>query len=168
VYFAEKFNTLTDLGAAVLALPAAIVLIVLAALDGDAWRVVSISIYGLTLHPVLSGDAARALGLVAFRRGVGLGRDRWGAGTAADRPGAHLVDGDLPLDGVGGAGRAGAAASSAWHGGLCVGRGGRHVLYSGYRLLCARLTALLGAWCLAPVVIAGSAIHYVAILRYVL
>lgn len=45
----EKFNAYTHLGAAVLAVPAAIVLIVLAALDGDAWRVVSFSIYGLTL-----------------------------------------------------------------------------------------------------------------------
>ncbi|HJW12703.1 MAG TPA: hemolysin III family protein [Albitalea sp.] len=49
MYYGEKFNAFTHLGAAVLALPAAIVLIVLAALDGDAWRVTSVSIYGLTL-----------------------------------------------------------------------------------------------------------------------
>lgn len=45
----EKFNAITHLGAAVLALPAAIVLIVLAALERDAWKVVSVSVYGLTL-----------------------------------------------------------------------------------------------------------------------
>lgn len=45
----ERFNAITHLGAAVLALPAVIVLIVLAARDGDAWKVVSVSIYGLTL-----------------------------------------------------------------------------------------------------------------------
>jgi hemolysin III len=45
----EKFNAFTHLGAAVLALPAAIVLIVRAALGGDAWTVASVSIYGLTL-----------------------------------------------------------------------------------------------------------------------
>jgi hemolysin III len=38
-----------DLVAAALALPGAIVLIVLAAIDGDAWKLVSVSIYGLTL-----------------------------------------------------------------------------------------------------------------------
>lgn len=49
MYYGEKFNAFTHLGAAVLALPAAIVLVVLAARDGDAWKVVSFSIYGLTL-----------------------------------------------------------------------------------------------------------------------
>jgi hemolysin III len=49
MYYGEKFNAFTHLGAALLALPAAILLIVLAALDGDAWKVVSFSIYGLAL-----------------------------------------------------------------------------------------------------------------------
>ena len=49
MYDGEKFNAITHLVAAVLALPGAIVLIVLAAIDGDAWKVVSVSIYGLTL-----------------------------------------------------------------------------------------------------------------------
>lgn len=49
MYYGEKFNAFTHLGAAVLALPAAIALIALAALEGDAWKVASFSIYGLTL-----------------------------------------------------------------------------------------------------------------------
>lgn len=49
MYHGEKFNAITHLIAAALALPGAIVLIVLAAIDGDAWKVVSVSIYGLTL-----------------------------------------------------------------------------------------------------------------------
>ncbi|MEO7851906.1 MAG: hemolysin III family protein [Rubrivivax sp.] len=49
MYEGEKFNAITHLVAAALALPAAIVLIVLAAMSGDAWKVVSVSIYGLTL-----------------------------------------------------------------------------------------------------------------------
>lgn len=49
MYVGEKFNAITHLVAAALALPGAIVLIVLAAIDGDAWKVVSVSIYGLTL-----------------------------------------------------------------------------------------------------------------------
>ncbi|MEO7940212.1 MAG: hemolysin III family protein, partial [Burkholderiaceae bacterium] len=49
MYDGEKFNAITHLVAAALALPGAIVLIVLAAIDGDAWKIVSVSIYGLTL-----------------------------------------------------------------------------------------------------------------------
>jgi len=49
MYDGEKFNSITHLAAAALALPGAIVLIVLAAIEGDAWKVVSVSIYGLTL-----------------------------------------------------------------------------------------------------------------------
>lgn len=49
MYDGEKFNAISHLVAAALALPGAIVLIVLAAIDGDAWKLVSVSIYGLTL-----------------------------------------------------------------------------------------------------------------------
>ncbi|MGA7178484.1 MAG: hemolysin III family protein [Thiobacillaceae bacterium] len=45
----EKFNTLTHLLGAVLALAGTVALIVLASLDGDPWKVVSVSIYGVTL-----------------------------------------------------------------------------------------------------------------------
>ena len=49
MYYGEKFNALTHLVGAVLALAGSVVLIVLAALDGDPWKVVSVSIYGVTL-----------------------------------------------------------------------------------------------------------------------
>ncbi|MDR3395713.1 MAG: hemolysin III family protein [Parasulfuritortus sp.] len=45
----EKLNALTHLLGAVLALIGAIALIVLASLEGDPWKVVSVSIYGVTL-----------------------------------------------------------------------------------------------------------------------
>jgi hemolysin III len=49
MYYGEKFNALTHLVAAVLALVGTVVLVVLAALDGDPWKVLSVSIYGVTL-----------------------------------------------------------------------------------------------------------------------
>ncbi|MGZ5158392.1 MAG: PAQR family membrane homeostasis protein TrhA [Caldimonas sp.] len=49
MYYGEKFNALSHLVGAVLALVGAVVLIVLAALGGDPWKVVSVSVYGLTL-----------------------------------------------------------------------------------------------------------------------
>lgn len=45
----ERLNTWTHLAGAVLALAGTAVLIVLGALQGDAWKVVSFSIYGTTL-----------------------------------------------------------------------------------------------------------------------
>ncbi len=49
MYYGEKLNAITHLVAATLALAAAVVLVVVAALGGDPWKVVSVSIYGLTL-----------------------------------------------------------------------------------------------------------------------
>jgi hemolysin III len=49
MYHGERFNSLTHLVGAVLALAGAVVLVVLAAQDGDPWKVVGVSIYGLTL-----------------------------------------------------------------------------------------------------------------------
>ena len=49
MYYGEKFNALTHLVGAVLALGGSVALIVLAALGGDVWKLVSVSIYGLTL-----------------------------------------------------------------------------------------------------------------------
>jgi hemolysin III len=49
MYHGEKFNALTHLVGAVLALAGTTVLIVLAALNGDPWKVVGVSIYGFTL-----------------------------------------------------------------------------------------------------------------------
>ena len=49
MYYGEKFNAITHLVGATLALIGAIILIVLASLDGDPWKVVSVTIYGVTL-----------------------------------------------------------------------------------------------------------------------
>jgi hemolysin III len=49
MFYGEKFNALTHLVGAVLALAGTVMLIVLAALDGDPWKVVGVSIYGATL-----------------------------------------------------------------------------------------------------------------------
>jgi len=49
MYYGEKFNALTHLVGALLALAGSVVLIVLAARDGDPWKVVSVSIYSVTL-----------------------------------------------------------------------------------------------------------------------
>jgi len=49
MYDGEKFNAVTHLVGAVLALAGAIVLVVLAAIGGDPWKVVGVAIYGVTL-----------------------------------------------------------------------------------------------------------------------
>jgi hemolysin III len=49
MYYGEKFNAVTHLIGALLALAGAILLVVLSALDGDPWKVLSVSIYGTTL-----------------------------------------------------------------------------------------------------------------------
>ena len=49
MYYGEKLNAWTHLVGAILALAGSVVLIVLAALGGDPWKVVSVSIYGVTL-----------------------------------------------------------------------------------------------------------------------
>lgn len=45
----EKFNTYSHLAGALLALAGSVVLVVLGALSGDVWKIVSFSIYGATL-----------------------------------------------------------------------------------------------------------------------
>ena len=49
MYYGEKFNSVTHLVGATLALAGATLLVVLAGLGGDPWKVVSVSIYGVTL-----------------------------------------------------------------------------------------------------------------------
>ena len=49
MYDGEKFNAWTHLVGTILAIPGAIILIVLAALNGAPWKIVSVSIYGATL-----------------------------------------------------------------------------------------------------------------------
>lgn len=49
MYYGEKFNAWTHLVGTILAIPGVVVLIILAALKGDPWKIVSVSIYGATL-----------------------------------------------------------------------------------------------------------------------
>jgi hemolysin III len=49
MYYGEKFNAVSHLLGAVLALAGTVVLVVLAAIGGDPWKVVGVSIYGATL-----------------------------------------------------------------------------------------------------------------------
>ena len=49
MYHGEKLNAITHLVGAVLALVGSTVLVTLAAVSGDAWKVVSVTIYGVTL-----------------------------------------------------------------------------------------------------------------------
>jgi hemolysin III len=57
MYYGEKLNAWTHLVGAVLALGGAVVLIVVAALDGDVWKISSVSIYGVTLVLLYSFSA---------------------------------------------------------------------------------------------------------------
>jgi hemolysin III len=49
MYYGEKFNAVSHLLGAVLALAGTVVLVVMAALSGDPWKVVGVSIYGASL-----------------------------------------------------------------------------------------------------------------------
>lgn len=49
MYHGERFNSISHLAGALLAIVGTVVLIVLGATQGDAWKVVSFSIYGATL-----------------------------------------------------------------------------------------------------------------------
>ncbi len=49
MYYGERFNSITHLVGAALALAGLVVLVVFAALQGDIWKIVSFSIYGTSL-----------------------------------------------------------------------------------------------------------------------
>jgi len=49
MYHGERFNSITHLVGAALALAGFVVLVVFAALQGDIWKIVSFSIYGTSL-----------------------------------------------------------------------------------------------------------------------
>ncbi len=49
MYYGEKFNAITHLVGTALALAGSVVLVVLASLTGDPWKIVSVTIYGVTL-----------------------------------------------------------------------------------------------------------------------
>ncbi len=57
MYHGEKFNALTHIVGAVLALAGSLVLIQLAVLGGDPWKVVSVTIYSVTLVLLYSFSA---------------------------------------------------------------------------------------------------------------
>lgn len=57
MYYGEKFNAWTHLVGAILAVAGTAVLVLLAAQSGDAWKMVSISIYGATLVLLYSFSA---------------------------------------------------------------------------------------------------------------
>ena len=54
MYYGEKFNAVTHVVGTVLALLGATVLVVLAAMEGDPWKVSSVAIYGVTLVSLYS------------------------------------------------------------------------------------------------------------------
>ena len=54
MYYGERFNSYSHLAGAILALIGSIVLIVLGALSGNVWKIVSFSIYGVTLVALYS------------------------------------------------------------------------------------------------------------------
>lgn len=49
LYYGEKFNAITHLVGAILAIIGSAVLIIMASRQGDPWKIVSVSIYGFTL-----------------------------------------------------------------------------------------------------------------------
>ncbi|MCK9258216.1 MAG: hemolysin III family protein [Azoarcus sp.] len=49
MYYGERFNSYSHLAGTVLALAGAVVLIVIGAMSGDPWKIVSFAIYGATL-----------------------------------------------------------------------------------------------------------------------
>lgn len=57
MYHGEKFNSITHVVGAALAVLGLVVLVVLASLHGDAWRVVSFSIYGSSLVLLYTSSA---------------------------------------------------------------------------------------------------------------
>ena len=205
MYYGEKLNAFTHLGGAVLALLGAVVLVVLAALDGDPWKVVSVSVYGLTLvllytfstlYHGLRGRAKNVLQrldhqsiylliagsytpfcLVTLRGpwGWSLFGVVWGLAVLGGlqefwaRSEArilsvviYVVMGWAAVVALVPLYRALGSAGFAWvvAGGLCYTVG--IVFYA----LDSRLTHAHGVWHLF--VLAGSATHYVAVLRYVL
>ena len=57
MFYGEKFNAVTHIVAAALALPGAVVLVVFAALDGSPWKIVGVSVYSVTLVLLYTNSA---------------------------------------------------------------------------------------------------------------
>jgi hemolysin III len=206
MYYGEKFNAWTHLAGAVLALAGTVALVVRAALDGDLWKVVSVSIYGATLvllygvstayHSLRHGrakDVLRELDhhgiylliagsytpfcLVTLRGpwGWSLFGVVWGLavlGSLQERRAGgetgllamviYVVMGWVALVAVAPLLKALGLAGFAW---LAAG-GLFYTIGIVFYALDTRLAHAHGIWHLF--VLAGSASHYVAILRYVL
>lgn len=205
MYYGEKFNAWSHLGGAVLALAGTVVLVVLAAIGGDPWKIVSVSVYGATLVLLYSfstlyhstqGRAKDILrkfdhqGIYLLIAGsytpfclVSL-RGTWGWSLLATVWGLalfgsiqelrqksaarvlsvviYIVMGWAALAAVAPLIRALGPAGFAW---LAAG-GIFYTVGIIFYVLDSRLKHAHGIWHLF--VIAGSATHYVAILRYVL
>jgi hemolysin III len=205
MYHGEKFNAITHLVGAVLALAGTVVLILLSTSDGDPWKVVSVSIYGTTLvllysfstlYHSLRGrakDILRAVDhqsiylliagtytpfcLVTLRGpwGWSLFGAIWGLAVFGAlqelrrNTGARILS--LAIYVVMGWAALAAVVplidALGWDGFAWVAAGGLfYTLGIVFYLLDTRLTHAHGIWHLF--VIAGSAAHYFAILRYVL
>lgn len=72
MYYTEKFNSITHLVGAVLALAGLVVLVAEAARQGDPWKIVSFSVYGATLFMLYGASALyhslRGRAKVVFRK----------------------------------------------------------------------------------------------------
>src|SRR3989338_496950 len=205
MYYGEKFNALTHLAGALLALIGTVVLIVLAARGGDPWKVVSVSIYGVTLvmlysisdlYHTLRGRAKNILCklyhhsiylliagsytpfcLVTLRGpwGWSLLGVVWGLAALGSlqelRPGSgarklslviYVLMGWVALVAMFQLLQALGPSGFAW----LVAGGLFYTIGIVFFVIDTRLTHAHGIWHL--LVLAGSASHYVAILRYVL
>lgn len=205
MYYGEKFNAVTHLVGALLALGGSVALVVLAALDGDPWKLVSVSIYGLTLvllysfstlYHSLSGPVKNILrrldhhsiywliagsytpfclvtlrgpwgwsllGMVWGLAVLGSLQERWPQRGARMRSVViYMVMGWVALVALAPLLKALGPDGFAW-----VAAGGLfYTVGIVFFVLDTRLTHAHGIWHLF--VIAGSAAHYLAILRYVL
>jgi hemolysin III len=76
MHHGEKFNAITHLVGAILAIAGTVTLILLASLQGDPWKIVSVSIYGATLVLLYSFSAlyhslqTKGVSIKYFSKGV--------------------------------------------------------------------------------------------------
>lgn len=204
VYDGEKFNSYTHLAGAVLALSGAVVLVVLGALRGDAWKIASFAIYGTTLVLLYSVStlyhSTRGRTKDVFRRidhsaiylliagtytpftlvtlrgpwgwslfgvvwglaVIGIAQELWlGKRTRALSLPIYVLMGWVALVAI-----IPLIEALGWAGFAWVAAGG--VIYTGgivFYLFDEKFTHWHGIWHLF--VVAGSAVHYFAILLYV-
>ena len=61
MYYGERFNSISHLVGAALALAGLVVLVVFASMKGDAWKIVSFSLYGASLFVLYTLSQARLM-----------------------------------------------------------------------------------------------------------